>query len=242
MLLAAAAAGWACRWEWLTPGGAVLAGVLGGMIVIGGGLAWAVAAAIAFGLTAGASAVASELESGRSGGGQRLRTTSQVAGSCSVAALAAMAYPLAGEPIAMMWAFAGALATVTGDTLSSDLVPFYRTPPESLRSGEAASPGTPGAVSLEGFAVVLLSSCLVGGLLAGALAVEGAVDMSVASFPWALVPVAAAGGVTGSMADSVLGALGGRNALGSEVVNFLSSAVGAGSASLLGWLVASPAV
>ena len=237
--LAATAAALAWRWGWLTAGGAALAGGLGAVIVVGGGLAWAAATALAFGLTAGASAATSELRPGRGGGGQTRRTSSQVAGSCTVAALAALAYPLAGEPVTLQWAFAGALATVAGDTLSSDLVPLYRTSPESLGSGDAVSPGTPGAVSLEGFAVVVLAGGFVGGLLAAVLAVEGAVEMGVVSFPWALVPAAAAGGVTGSMADSLLGALGGRDALRSEVVNLLSSAVGAGAAGLLGWLVTS---
>ena len=216
--------------------------MLGGVIVIGGGLAWAAAAVIAFGLTAGASAATSELGSSRGGGGQTKRTASQVAGSCTAPALVALAYPLAGEPMVLEWAFAAALATVAGDTLSSDLAPLYPTWPESLGSGNAVSPGTPGAVSLEGFGVVLVAGGIVGGLLAAALAVEGAVEGGVSSFPWALVSAAAAGGVTGSMADSVLGVLGGRRWLGSAMVNFVSSVVGAGAAGLLGWLVASPAI
>ena len=242
VLLAAVAAWSAWRRGWLTAGGAALAGVLGGVIVIGGGLAWAATAVLAFALTAGVSAAFSEPALRAGGGGQRLRTASQVAGSCTVAALVALAYPFAGDPVALQWAFAGALATVTGDTLSSDLVPFYRTPPESLASGETAAPGTPGAVSVEGFGVVVLAGGLVGVLLAAALAVEGMVTVGVASYPWALVPAAVAGGITGSMADSVLRALGGRRRLGSAVVNFVSSAVGAVAAGLLGWLVAAPAV
>lgn len=247
LALAAAAAVWARRREWVTAPAAALLALFGTVVATFGGLAWAGTAGLAFAATAALSASAAVRdgaeEDGAGGGGQTLRTAGQVAGSCGVAAAAALAYGLAGEPAALAWAFAGALATVAGDTWSSDLVPFYRTAPESLLDGGPVDPDTAGAVSLEGFLAVAIAGVAVGATLGGALSLGPALLGGAASGAegagsgWLLVPAAVFGGVVGSMADSALRAAGAGGGLRSEAVNFLSSAVGAAAAAGLGLLL-----
>ena len=111
-------------------------------------------------------------------------------------------YPQFGA--VLMFAYLGAVATATGDTLASEIGETYRGKPVMITNFKPAKPGTDGAVSRLGELV-----CIAGSVIIGVLAlVLGVIDLP-ASGPttyvfWMLIVVL--GGFLGTNFDSLLGA------------------------------------
>jgi uncharacterized protein (TIGR00297 family) len=116
-------------------------------------------------------------------------------------ALLALAYGLTGEPPALLAAFAGIMATVTADTWATELGVLSPRPPRLVTTGRVVEPGTSGAVTIDGLAATAGGALLIGVVLL----VGGAIERGV-WLPW-LVLAALLGGVGGSLADSLLGAV-----------------------------------
>ncbi len=114
--------------------------------------------------------------------------------------------------------YIAAIATITGDTLSSEIGVLSKRRPLLITSFEKVSRGTHGGISLLGEVVGLLGTFAIG-LAAGVL---GVASLSSA------IPVAVIGGVFGFHFDSLLGAVFERRGLcGNATVNFLSTTAGA---------------
>lgn len=111
-------------------------------------------------------------------------------------------YPQFGA--VLMFAYLGAVATATGDTLASEIGETYRGKPVMITNFKPARPGTDGAVSRLGEVV-----CIAGSVIIGVLAlVLGVIDLP-ASGPttyvfWMVIVVL--GGFLGTNFDSLLGA------------------------------------
>jgi uncharacterized protein (TIGR00297 family) len=115
--------------------------------------------------------------------------------------LLALAYGLSGEPPALLAAFAGIMATVTADTWATELGVLSPHPPRLITTGRVVEPGTSGAVTVYGLAATVAGALLIGLVLLGVSALERGVWL-----PW-LALAALLGGVGGSLADSLLGAV-----------------------------------
>ncbi|MDY6779122.1 MAG: DUF92 domain-containing protein, partial [Halobacteria archaeon] len=122
--------------------------------------------------------------------------------------------------------FAGSVATVTADTLSSEIGSVHGEP-RLITTFEKVPKGTDGGVSWQGEAVVLLSSVLIGAVCVG----TGFVGLS--ESVWVFL-----GGVGGAHADSVLGATveGSYRYVDNHVVNLTASVVGS-TVSVLAYLL-----
>jgi uncharacterized protein (TIGR00297 family) len=120
-------------------------------------------------------------------------------------------------------AYAGAVATATPDTCSSEVGKAYGRRTFLITSLRAVPPGTEGAVSLEG---------TLGGLL-GALIVA-AVGAALGVYTWPLAALVTLAGLLGSLAESVIGTVAERRGwLDNNLLNALNTAIGAGFAVLL---------
>jgi len=124
------------------------------------------------------------------GGGRRRAV--QVAANGGVAAACAL---LSRGAPAWTAAFAGALAAAAADTWSTEIGGRSRSVPRLITSGAAVPPGTSGGVTWMGTA----------GGAAGAVFVAAAAALLGLVGPLAALPVAA-GGIAGTLADSLLGA------------------------------------
>lgn len=114
---------------------------------------------------------------------------------------AALAVFYALQPSSGVFAAAlGAIATVTADTWATEIGTLSTAPPRLITSGRPAPPGTSGAISRLGLLATAGGALLIGtvGFVAELLIVSA----------WAgwIVPAAFVGGVSGAMADSVMGA------------------------------------
>jgi uncharacterized protein (TIGR00297 family) len=111
----------------------------------------------------------------------------------------AVSYAIAPHP-AVLAAGLGALATATADTWATELGTLSRTLPRLITSGRRVSPGTSGGITALGMAATLAGSFVIG---AGAAVLSLVLGGGAAW--WSGAPIAA-GGVAGSLADSLLGA------------------------------------
>lgn len=121
------------------------------------------------------------------------RDAGQVMANGALAALLSVGYGLTGETI-WLAGVTGALAAVNADTWATELGVLSRLWPRLVTSGARVEPGTSGAVSLLGLLAALGGALLIG-LPAAAAARAG----------W-LAFVGGAGGLAGSLCDSLLGA------------------------------------
>jgi len=151
------------------------------------------------------------------------RTASQVLANRGVAASCAALYAASQGKAIFLLATAAALSEAAADTVSSELGQASSEKARLITTWEQVPAGTDGGVSLigtlAGIAAATLVSlvCVLTGLLA---------------WKWLGTSVAAA--VLGMVADSYLGAwLERRQLLNNDSVNFLSTLVAAGAASLL---------
>jgi uncharacterized protein (TIGR00297 family) len=117
-----------------------------------------------------------------------------------LAALCAVAYALLGQPVALLAAFAGLIATVTADTWATELGVLSPHRPRLITSGRPVEPGTSGGITLVGTAAAGAGALLIGLVLWLLLLLEQR------DAGWWIVVAALFGGLGGAMADSLLGA------------------------------------
>jgi len=110
------------------------------------------------------------------------------------------AYAFWPEP-ALAAAFVGVMASVNADTWATEIGALSRTQPRSVLTGRAVPAGTSGGVTPLGTAAALAGAAVIG----ASAALLGGGEAAGMSAP-ALIALAAAGGLAGAMADSVLGA------------------------------------
>jgi uncharacterized protein (TIGR00297 family) len=97
-------------------------------------------------------------------------------------------------------AYVGAMSAAASDTVATELGLLSKSAPRLItRLSSRVSPGTSGGVTAMGFFGALLASVVIGGVAALLGVVDGAK-------PAEIVLIAVAGGVVGSVADSVAGA------------------------------------
>ncbi|RCH56380.1 DUF92 domain-containing protein [Mucilaginibacter hurinus] len=147
------------------------------------------------------------------------RRTSQVLANAGVAALmGVLAYALPAHASVFQLMMAGALASATSDTLSSELGMVYGSGAYNILTFKRDKKGMDGVVSVEG---TLIGAW--GGAIIATIYVIGFGNN------YALVTIIVAATV-GNLADSVLGAtLERKGIIGNNIVNFLST----GAASLI---------
>jgi uncharacterized protein (TIGR00297 family) len=183
----------------LNRSGALAAFLTGGLIFGSGGLSWAVLLLTFF----ISSSLLSRLFARRKANldekyakGSR-RDWGQVFANGGLGALLALLHALLPGQAWTWIAFIGAMAAVNADTWATEIGAFSRTSPRLITSGARVEPGTSGGVTLLGYGALLAGAGLIG--LAGALTSPAASNLS-----WILL--AAAAGLAGSTADSLLGA------------------------------------
>lgn len=192
-LVAAAVSVLGVLFRWLTPAGAAAATAVGAAVLIGGG--WAGAAMLATFFVLGsvlsrwserrASAPHGEAKAGP-------RDAIQVLANGLPAAVAAIAIPPSLTPIAVV---GGALAAAAADTCATEIGTAFGRVPRLITTLRPVPPGTSGAVTAAG----ILASF--GGAAAVALAGQPL------GLPMAAIPLVVAAGVTGSLLDSLAGAI-----------------------------------
>ena len=156
------------------------------------------------------------------GGRRSARNALANAGVAALAAFFAAATPLTELFTA---AFAGALATAAGDTLSSELGPLGQATPRRITDFRPVAVGSDGGITIHGTLAGLLGSFF--------LVSVGAV---LGLYPLGWIPALTLAGLGGNLMDSLLGAtLESRRDLDNEGVNFLATLTGALLAG--GWLV-----
>lgn len=141
------------------------------------------------------------------------RDMGQVLANGGLGSLLAVAYGLTGKPF-LFAAFLGAMATVTADTWATELGVLSPSTPRLITTGRLVPRGTSGGVSAAGTVASAAGGLLIGFaalLLTAAAHVLGAPVAATAGLPWArLAPAillaATAGGLAGSLFDSLLGA------------------------------------
>lgn len=119
-------------------------------------------------------------------------------------ALIALAYLFYPRPV-LLAAFVAAMATVNADTWATELGVLSRQPPRLLTTWRAVEVGTSGGVTLLGTLSALAGALLIGCAAASLLALESVFMGAWHAIPL-LLPVAALGGLAGSLFDSLLGA------------------------------------
>ena len=134
------------------------------------------------------------------------RDLGQTLANGGAGALMAFAYALWGAP-ALLAAFVGALATVNADTWATELGVLNPSPPRLITNGEVVEVGTSGGVSWLGTSASAAGALVIGlamwtFLWLGDLLGGGRPTLTL----WWTVPAALAGGMTGSLVDSLLGA------------------------------------
>jgi len=243
--------------------------VLTGTLILGfGGWAWGLAL-IAFFVSASLLTRwrrerKAALETLAAKGGQR--DLLQALANGGLAALLAVLAALFPHP-AWAAAFAGALAAATADTWATEVGTLSPTPPRRITTGEVVPPGTSGGVTGWGTLAAVGGALFLGATfyLLHALECRGLswTCPPSAAGRWTLLPLALAGGLAGSVADSLLGAtwqgiyrcpqcgketerrahcggptmlLRGRPWLTNDAVNFLATLVGAAVAGALTFL------
>jgi len=203
----------------------MLTGVLFGLLtVVLGGIEWFLVL-IAFYAVGGLSTkyrYDEKVDRGVAEPNEGARGTGNVLANSAAAMLALLGFVAAGEHLPvpaepLAYAFAGAVATALGDTLSSEIGGLFDGP-RLITTLEPVEPGTDGAITWQGK--------LAGVVGAGVVAVVAAAGMAPGGTP-AAAGIVLVAGVAGMTADSFLGATveGGR--FGNRAVNFLATLVGA---------------
>lgn len=112
----------------------------------------------------------------------------------------ALLYGLAGEPVMLLAAYVGVMATVTADTWATEIGVLSPHPPRLITSGRVVPPGTSGGVTLYGIGASAGGAILIGAAALALAAAERGVWLPL------LLPAALVGGLAGSLFDSLLGA------------------------------------
>jgi len=199
LLLAAAISYGAYRAGSLTGDGAVAAACLGTVVFAAGGwqaavmlLAFFITSSLFSQLLRGENAPATD----RYAKGAR-RDAGQVRGNGGIAGLWILAQAAFPESRLVWLGFAGALAAVTADTWATELGAFSRAAPRLITHlRRSVPPGTSGAVTILGTAAAAAGASALAVLAAALMPHSDALT----------VAAVAAGGMAGSLADSLLGA------------------------------------
>ncbi len=215
----------------------MLAGVVFSLVTIGfGGPGWFVILLTFFGIGSLSTKFRYEEKADRgvAEANEGARGLGNVLGNAGIALAAVVGFAAVGagefpiDPNLFRLAFAGSLATATGDTLSSEIGGLFDTP-RLVTTGERVPPGTDGAVTWQGEL-----AGLVGAALVGVLAV---LLLGVTRSPAAVVALVTLGGFAGMTADSLLGATVEGDRLENETVNLLATLAGALASVLVAFVV-----
>jgi uncharacterized protein (TIGR00297 family) len=179
----------------LTFFGAIAATLMGGIILGYGGILPAVLLGIFFLSSSSLSRIGrrSKAEFAQTFEKEGRRDHIQVFANGGITALLALFLGISGNNL-WLAGIAGALATVNADTWATEIGVLARHPPRLITSGSPVSPGTSGAVSLEGLIATLLGASLISGVAA------------FVGHDIVLAYSAAAAGFFGALFDSYLGA------------------------------------
>ncbi len=141
------------------------------------------------------------------------RNAAQVFANLGVASICALAYATTWRDLRLLVAIAAALAEAAADTVSSEIGQAVGGVPRLVTNWKPVPAGTDGAITLAGTAAGIGAAVTV--------SMTGIVE-------WRFVMICAAAGVTGMLADSLLGATAERRGfLGNNAVNFCSTAIAA---------------
>jgi len=193
------------------------------------------------------------------------RDLGQALANAGLGAILAVVFARYPEPL-LFAAFVGVMATVNADTWATELGILSRVPPRLITTGGAMPPGTSGAVSTLGIWASVAGAMLIGTVATALVQVDsllGGSGWSLRAASYSLLAVA--GGLVGSLFDSLLGAtlqgiyycdqcdketesaahhcghaaqpLRGWGWLNNDVVNFLASLVGGVVAASLAWIL-----
>lgn len=193
------------------------------------------------------------------------RDLGQALANGGLGAILAIVYARYPEPL-LLAAFVGVMATVNADTWATELGVLSRVPPRLITTGAVVAPGTSGGVSRLGIWASVAGALLIGTVATALMQVVSLLTGS----GWSLRAIsytllAVAGGLAGSLLDSLLGAtvqgiyycercsqetespthrcgqaarlLRGWAWLNNDVVNFVASLVGGFVAASLAWLL-----
>ena len=208
----------------LTIPGALLGGIVGLLVFIGGGYPGIIMLTLFFILGSGATrtGLRKKQENGMAGENTSRRTAGQVLANGGIAAiLGAAAWYIPPQTHVLQLMMAGSIAAATADTLSSELGTLWGSRFYNIITFKKDKPGLDGVVSLEG--------TLTG--IAGAAVIACVYSIGHGwniDFLWIILA-----GTIGNLADSVLGAtLERRHLIGNNLVNFFNTFTGA----LVCWL------
>ena len=192
----------------LSPSGAIAACVVGGTMFGFGGLAWATVL-IAFFISSSLLSFFKASDSRKIQASQTFdkgakRDGAQVLANGGIAAiLAALSFPLGNVALPYLFAgFVGALAAATADTWATEIGILSKARPRLLTTWKIVDAGTSGAVTLTGIGAAFAGAMFLGIVGVVAALFQGGIMHNAP----ALVPAALAGGMGGSMLDSLLGA------------------------------------
>ncbi|HSJ54940.1 MAG TPA: DUF92 domain-containing protein [Anaerolineae bacterium] len=134
------------------------------------------------------------------------RDLGQALANGGLGAILAIAFATNPDPV-LLAAYLGAMATVNADTWATEMGILSLVPPRLVTTGDPVPPGTSGAVSRLGIWAALAGSLLIGAVAtaltqASSLLGGRGWDARAISFPI----LAVAGGMAGSLFDSLLGA------------------------------------
>ncbi|MBA3534805.1 MAG: DUF92 domain-containing protein [Ardenticatenales bacterium] len=206
LFLGVAMAAGGYRKQSLSESGAIAAALVGAIIFGLGGWAWGVLLVAFF---VGSSALSAynprhkaQVAAEKFDKGSR-RDWGQVLANGGWATLLALLMWLSPAP----WLFpalVGTLATVTADTWATELGTLSAQPPRLITTWQTVPPGTNGAISLLGTMASLVGALFIGTLAYPLVMLGGAPHLALN--PLWLPLVGAVSGLTGSLADSLLGA------------------------------------
>lgn len=193
------------------------------------------------------------------------RDIGQALANGGLGAILAIVFARYPEPL-LFAGFVGVMATVNADTWATELGILSRVPPRLITTGEVVTPGTSGGVTRLGIWSSVAGALLIGAMATALTQVFSLLDgngWSVQASTYTLLAVA--GGLAGSLLDSLLGAtiqgiyycercaketespthhcgqiarpLRGWAWLNNDVVNFLASMVGGLVAASLAWVL-----
>lgn len=191
----------------LSPSG-ILGAILTGTLTLGGGgWSWGLSLIVFFLsstlLTRWRKRRKEGLETVFAKGGQR--DLAQALANGGLGALLALLSTLAPHPL---WpaAFAGTLAAATADTWATEVGVLSRTPPRLITTRRVVPPGTSGGITLLGTMAGAAGGLFLGGTFYLLGLVEGALPGHVLLPKGTVLPLGLVGGLSGMLADSLLGA------------------------------------
>ncbi|AGB16779.1 putative membrane protein [Halovivax ruber XH-70] len=209
----------------------MLAGILLGLLtIVLGGWSWFVVLISFFGI-GGLSTKFRYQEKRARGvaeGNDGARGSANVFSNSAIALVAVLGYAasdaglLAVDSLLFQYAFAGAVATALGDTLSSEIGGVFPSP-RLITTLEPVAPGTDGAVTWQGQVAGIAGITIVGAISLWLAAPIGPLGFG----------VIVAAGTVGILADSLFGATLEGNTLDNGSVNFCATLTGAVVAALL---------